>query len=162
MRVYLPATAADLSADSISPRTAHAATPALAAVFPEEDQEGLEVSASLCAADSSVMLLAVPGAEALADRRVVIAADVEEEQVREVPAGDDVLPGTVELTAPVEWDAVAALLVDEADAEPDVRAARTGDEAAFERAADADLLWYDVSERNALAEELGAGRRLLR
>ncbi|WP_257210701.1 DUF6912 family protein [Actinomyces ruminis] len=148
-----------MSAASISPRTAHAATSALAAVFPEEDQEGLEVSASLCAADSSVMLLAVPGAEDLADRRVVIAADVEAEQVREAPAGGDVLPGTVEVTVPVEWEAVAALLVDEADAEPDVRAARTGDEAAFERAADADLLWYDVSERAALAQELAESSR---
>ncbi|QHO91431.1 hypothetical protein CWT12_09095 [Actinomyces sp. 432] len=159
MRAYLPATASDLSAVRISPRIAHAVTPALADAFPEEDQEGLEVSASLCAADSSVLLLAAPGAEAEADRRVVIAADVEDAQVREVPVVGDVLPGTVEVTAPVEWDQVAALLVDEAEAESDVRAARTGDEAAFERAADADLLWYDVSERAALAQELAATPR---
>ncbi|SDN06888.1 DUF6912 family protein [Actinomyces ruminicola] len=159
MRVYLPATASDLAAAEISPRTAHAATAALAAVFPEEDQEGLEVSASLCAADASLMRLAAPGAETEADRRVVIAADVDDAQVRQLPVADDVLPGTVEVTAPVEWGAVAALLVDEAEAEPDVRAARTGDEAAFERAADADLLWYDVSERGALAEELAAAPR---
>ncbi|WP_136313914.1 DUF6912 family protein [Actinomyces procaprae] len=156
MRVYLPATASDLAAARISARTAHAATPTLAAVFPEEDQEGLEVSASLCAADASVLLLAEPGARDQADRRVVIAADVDDELVREVPVEGDVLPGTVQVTAAVEWESVAALLVDEADAEADVRAARTGDEAAFERAADADLLWYDVSERAALAQELAA------
>ncbi|MDU0347421.1 DUF6912 family protein [Actinomyces sp. MRS3W] len=159
MRVYLPATAADLAATTISPRTAHAATPALAAVFPEEDAEGLEVSASLCAADASLMLLAEPGAQHLADRRIVIAADVADAEVREIPATGEVLPGTVEVTSPVEWDAVAALLVDEAEAEADVRAARTGDEDAFEHAADADLLWYDVSERAALAEELSASNR---
>ena len=55
MRIYLPATAADLSAAEISPRTAHAATQALVAALPEEDEEGLEVSASLCAADSSLV-----------------------------------------------------------------------------------------------------------
>ncbi|WP_103061889.1 DUF6912 family protein [Actinomyces qiguomingii] len=159
MRVYLPATARDLAAPRISPRTGHAVTPTLAGAFPEEDQEGLEVSASLCAADASVMLLAVPGAEAEVDRRVVIAADVEDTQVWEVPVTGEVLPGTVEVTEPVEWDAVAALLVDEADAESDVRAARTGDEAAFERAADADLLWYDISERSVLAQELAASPR---
>ena len=155
MRVYLPATAADLSSESLSPRTAHAATASLAAALPDEDEEGLEVSASLCAADSSVMLLAEPAAQGLADRRVVVAADVDPEVVREVPAGDDVLPGTVEVAADVPWDRVAALLVDEAEAEADVRLARTGDEEAFERAAEADLLWFDVTERAALAAELG-------
>lgn len=154
MRIYLPATAADLSAEQLSPRTAHAATAALAAALPDEDEEGLEVSASLCAADSSVVLLAEPEARGLADRRVVVAADVDPELVREVPVGDDVLPGTVEVTAAVPWERVAALLVDEAEAEDDVRLARTGDEEAFERAAEADLLWFDVTERAALAAEL--------
>ena len=45
--------------------------------------------------------------------------------------------------------------MDDAEAEADVRAARTGDEDAFERAAEADLLWFDVSEREQLAAELG-------
>ena len=65
------------------------------------------------------------------------------------------LPGTVEVTVPVSWDDVAALLVDDVEAESDVRLARTGDEEAFERAADADLLWFDVSERGHLASQLG-------
>ncbi|QQO78302.1 hypothetical protein [Actinomyces sp. HMT897] len=154
MRVYLPATAADLTAPALSPRTAHAATAALAAALPEEDQEGLEVSASLCAADSSLVRLSRPEADGLADRRVVIAADVVPEHVRELAPDEDVLPGTVQVTAPVPWDDVASLLVDEAAAEADVRAARGGDEAAFERAAEADLLWYDVCEREHLAAGL--------
>ena len=45
--------------------------------------------------------------------------------------------------------------MDEPEAQDDVRAARLGDEDAFERAAEADLLWYDVTEREALAESLG-------
>lgn len=155
MRIYLPATAADLTAPRISPRTAHAATPALAAALLDEDEEGLEASASLCAADASLMLLAAPGAGALADRRVVVAADVDSSEVSELLASGDVLPGTVELRTPVAWESVAALLVDDAEAEADVRAARTGDEGAFERAAEADLLWFDVSEREQLAAELG-------
>lgn len=156
MRVYLPATARDLAADRLSPRRAHAVTAALASALPDEDEEGLEVSASLCAADSSVVLLSEPAGAGAADRRVVVAADLDRDDVRELPVSEDVLPGTVEVTAPVEWRDVAALLVDEAEAEADVRLARTGDEEAFERVADADLLWYDVSERRSLAEALGA------
>ena len=82
MRIYIPATAADLSAPEISARPAHAVTAQLARALPEEDEEGLEVSASLCAADASVVLLAEPEAAGLADRRIVIAADVDAENVR--------------------------------------------------------------------------------
>ena len=88
MRIYLPATAAHLRVAVLGspqePLLAHAATPALAHALPEEDEEGLEVSASLCAADASLVLLAEPGAEGLADRRIVIAADVDAEHVREL------------------------------------------------------------------------------
>ena len=105
MRIYLPATAAHLRASvlgsSHQPLTAHAATPALAQALPEEDEEGLEVSASLCAADASVVLLAEPEAAGLADRRIVIAADVEAENVRELPVEGDVLPGTIEVTGEI-------------------------------------------------------------
>ena len=152
MRIYLPATAAHLRASvlgsSHQPLTAHAATPALAHALPED-------SASLCAADASVVLLAEPEAAGLADRRIVIAADVDAENVRELPVEGDVLPGTIEVTGEISWEDVAALLVDEPEAQDDVRAARLGDEDAFERAAEADLLWYDVTEREALAESLG-------
>lgn len=159
MRIYLPATAAHLRATALGssqePFLAHAATPALARALPEEDEEGLEVSASLCAADASLVLLAEPEAEGLADRRIVIAADVDAEHVRVLADEGDVLPGTVEVTTEISWDDVAALLVDESEAEADVRAARLGDEDAFERAAEADLLWFDVTERDALAGSLG-------
>lgn len=153
MRIYLPATAADLAADTLTARRAHAATASLQAALPEEDEEGLEVSASLCAADASVMLLAEPEAAGLVDRRIVIAADVDSEDVRELPVDDDILPGTVEVTVEVAWDQVAAILMDEAAIEADVKLAREGDEEALERTADADLLWFDVVERPHLAAE---------
>ena len=146
---------ASVLGSSHKPFAAHAATPALARALPDEDEEGLEVSASLCAADASLVLLAEPEASGLADRRIVIAADVDAENVRELPVEGDVLPGTIEVVGEIAWEDVAALLVDEPEAESDVRAARLGDEDAFERAADADLLWYDVTEREALAESLG-------
>ena len=61
MRIYLPATAAHLRASvlgsSHQPLTAHAATPALAQALPEEDEEGLEVSASPCASSTTPTLL---------------------------------------------------------------------------------------------------------
>ena len=60
MRIYIPATAADLSAPESSARPAHAATAQLARALPEEDEEGLEMLASLCAADASLVLLAEP------------------------------------------------------------------------------------------------------
>ena len=118
-------------------------------------RESLEASACLCAADASLVRLAEPDAEGAADRRVVIAADVDEAKASELPVSEDVLPGTVEVTAPVAWEAVAALLVDEPAARTDVRRARTGDEEAFERADEADLLWFDATERAVLADELG-------
>lgn len=165
MRIYLPATSRDLTADEITPRRAYAATAGLARALPEEDEEGLEVSASLCAADASVLLLAEIDAtsdadeKAVAPRRVVVAADVDPDAVTEVEPGGEVLPGTVEVHAPVSWEDVAALLVDEPAAQADVRAAARGDEDAFERAAEADLLWFDVSERAAVTAELAADGR---
>ena len=141
--------------DGVRPEHLRVPASALARALPDEDEETLEASASLCAADASLMLLSGPGAGVLADRRVVIAADVDAAAVSEVPVSEEILPGTVQVGVPVAWEAVAALLVDEREVEVDVRAARTGDEAAFERVGEADLLWFDVSEREYLAAELG-------
>lgn len=154
MRVYLPATLRDLRADRLSARLGHAVTESLALALPEEDEEGLELSASLCAADDSVLLLSQSESSDAPDRRVVVAADVSASEVREVAVEGDVLPGTVEVTAPVAWDRVAAFLVDDPEEREEVRLAREGDEEAFERVAQADLLWFDASERAALSEGL--------
>lgn len=152
MRVYLPATASELASDALSPRMAHSVTDDLAAALPEEDEEGLELTATLAAADDSVRLLVRATAEP--PRRVVIAADLPAAAC-ERTRGPDQLETAVEVQAPVQWSLVAAILLDAPDAEADVSAAMSGDEAALDRAAEHDLLWYDVSERAELAAELG-------
>ncbi len=152
MRLYLPATLDDLDPDAdgavtLTPRVAHAVTPALRAALPDEDEEGLEFSAHLAAADDS---LALVGESADAPPlRLVVTVDVPPEAVRE--AGSlDAGPSAVELVTRVGRDAIACVHVDEPALREDVRAALAGDEAAAERVADADLLWYDVAELGEL------------
>jgi len=157
MRLYLPATATDLhSPTGISPRWAHAVTAALRAELPDEDDEGLEMAATLAAADESVRLVA---ADRSVPRRVVVAADVPDDAVQ-VPEvlGEEQLPTAVEVVSPVAWGKVASLHVDEQAASADVAAAAAGDDDALERAADRDLLWYDVVELDALRRELSETR----
>lgn len=155
MRLYLPATARDLhDEDGIGPRWAHAVTQALRAELPDEDEEGLEMTATLAAADESVRLIAADGS---VPRRVVVVADVPDQAVQ-VPEvlGEEQLPTAVELVRPVAWGDVVTLHVDEADAADDVRAAAAGDDEALERAAERDLLWYDVVELGDLRGQLPA------
>lgn len=154
MRLYLPATAADLAdADGLTGRSAHAVTAALRAEVPEEDDEGLEMTATLAAADDSVRRIAGEGTGRPV--RVVVVADVPDAAVA-VPEvlDEDQLPTVVEAGA-VRWRDVVAFLVDEDAAAEDVAAAAAGDEAALDRAADRDLLWYDAVERTDLARRLG-------
>ena len=60
MRIYLPASLDQLDSASgpLTARRAHAVTPALRAMFADEDDEGLEDAAQLAAADDSLELLA--------------------------------------------------------------------------------------------------------
>lgn len=149
VRIYLPSSLDELSASDLAPRVVHAVTSGLRAALPDEDDEGLEYAAQLLAADDSLDRLDRPGA---GDRRVVVAADVPEALVESlVGEEDETAPSAVRVTAHVAWDAVACAHVDEAAAEGDVRAARAGDDAALERLAERDLLWYDVSELASLA-----------
>ena len=59
VRIYLPASLDQLDPASgpLTARRAHAVTPALRAMFPDEDDEGLEYAAQLAAADDSLELL---------------------------------------------------------------------------------------------------------
>ncbi|MCR6647967.1 MAG: hypothetical protein NVV70_07465 [Cellulomonas sp.] len=148
MRLYLPATLDDLAlaadgAVTLTPRVAHAVTPELRAALPDEDEEGLEFSAHLAAADDSLAMLAV--APAAPQLRLVVTVDVPTGAVREGTA-TDAGPSAVELVEPVGRDAIVCVHVDEPALRDDVRAALAGDEAAAERVAEADLLWYDVAE----------------
>ncbi len=136
----------------LGPRVVHAVTPALRAALPDEDEEGLEFSAQLLAADDCLDLLAESSAVA---RRVVVAADVPQDAVaaarrrrpgaqRGAPAGPGDLAGRGVRTRR--------------------RARRRGrrdgcrspaTRTAGERLVERDLLWYDVTELAALAAGLG-------
>lgn len=120
IHIYLPITAVHLRVSvlgfSHQPLTVHAVTPALVRALPKEDEEGLEAPVSLCVADAPVVLLAESKTVGLADRRTVIAVDVDAENAREPPVEGDVLPGTIEATDEISWEDVTALLVDELEA----------------------------------------------
>ena len=158
MRIYLPATSADLSRPAgVPPRWAHAVTGELRRALPDEDDEALEAAALLAAADESIQhLRATPNA---APRRVVLAADVDESVVeiaaraRPWQEGDDQLPSAVDIRATVPWDRIVSIHVDEAAAAQDVTAALEDDDA-IDRAAEHDLLWHDIVEREVLVVEL--------
>ncbi|MBU4214617.1 MAG: hypothetical protein KJ792_08185 [Actinobacteria bacterium] len=145
MRLYLPATLDEVVRpdDVLTPRSAHAVTPALRAALPDEDDEGLEFVAQLAAADDSLALLAdQPDAPRL---RLVVALDVAESLTAPTSA---VLgpPTLVQLLGPVSLGDADSLLVDEPDALDDVVDALAGDAQAGDRLEERDLLWYDVSE----------------
>ncbi|MBO3086746.1 DUF6912 family protein [Cellulomonas dongxiuzhuiae] len=145
MRVYLPVTLAELQHVSpvlLAPRVAHGVTPALRALWPDEDDEGWEYAAQAAAADGSLLLLAgTPDAPSL---RVVVAADVPEACVRGLD--DPPVPSAVEVVCGVDLSQMVSVHVDEPAAAADVAAAAGGDEAAIERLEERDLLWYDVTE----------------
>lgn len=185
MRIYIPATTADLGSLTISARIVHAATPALAQEVADDDRDYLEAIAFNAAADDSLDRIAAtlagrlvnPGQESPRYRRVVIAADVKDTELVPVDAAEAAalflpadtaaaqLPSALAMPVALSWEQVAAFHVDSWEAEKDVQlvveednASDAGD-AAFARLAAADLLWYDVSERLDVAVELGVAFR---
>lgn len=151
VRIYLPATPAELvTRGDLAPREVHGVTPTLRAALPDEDDEAREFSAQLAAADASLALLAAPGS---GRRRLVVSVDVPDAAVVVSPAAQ---PTTLRLNAAVTWLDVVCVHVDGPEARADVAAALRGDADAAARLGDHGLLWYDVTELNALAEELRA------
>jgi hypothetical protein len=149
VRIYLPASLDELDPASapLSARRSHAVTPALRAMFPDEDDEGLEYAAQLAAADDSLVLLGGrPGAPQL---RCVVSADVADAAVL-APSDDDDVPSAVELTRAVPQADVICVHVDEPAAATDVALAAGGDEEAAARLDERDLLWYDATELAAV------------
>lgn len=144
MRVYLPVTLDEIQQRPRleGPRRAHAVTPALRALWPDEDEEGWEYAAQAGAADDGVVLLA--GRPEAPRLRVVVAVDVPDVSVRELDGPP--VPSAVEVVDDVEVSRLVSVHVDEPAAVADVTAAATGDEEALERLAERDLLWYDVTE----------------
>lgn len=156
MRIYLPATVSELGVrGGLGPRLVHAVTRSLRAALPGEDDEGLEYAAQLLAADDSLELL--DGTPGPGRRRLVVAADVPDAVVESVDPDQEHAPSVVRLTTSVGWDSVACAHVDEQAAEADVVAALDGDSDALERLAERDLLWYDATELEALAQRVARG-----
>ena len=165
MRVYIPATLAMLQrlvADrSLHARsgTAFAVTPTLREAYAEGDDDELADVALRDAALASLRLLAGEGTSALAPRRAVVVAEVEDATAR--PDLDDAV---VRLSGPIAYDDVIAAYVDNADAEPAVLpaieavdAADLGDDDAefiVGDAQDHDLAWYAPQELPFLLELL--------
>ena len=159
MRVYLPATLAmlaELVADGyLQPRsgTAFAVTPTLREAYAEGDQEELAEVAIGEAALASLRLLSGEPAGELPPRRAVVVADTADETVTLRP---DLDAAVVRVRGRIALDQVAAVYVDNAAAEPAVRAAidviddaDLGDEDAELTVGDAqdhDLAWYATQE----------------
>src|SRR5436309_15594299 len=124
MRVYLPATLPALTAlkergELVPDGEAHAVTPALREWYAEGDEEELEYVAFTRAAQAALRLLQrAPDAPR---RRVVVSAEVPAGHV--VGTGQELGSSVVRLGAAVPLRAVAAIHVDDADAEADVEAA---------------------------------------
>ena len=156
VRIYIPATSADVSKEDLLPRLVHAVTRELEHAMPAEGEEVLESVAMGAAADDSLRILTAlaQGGETIRPLRAVVVADVADSRVEPV-SGDDLLPTARRLVRPVGWDAVASIHVDDDEALEDLLAAIGGDEQAFERVADEDLMWYDVEEREDLIAYFG-------
>jgi hypothetical protein len=158
MRVYLPATVPMLRAllaggeHGPAPLTAFAVTPGMREWYRDDDIEALEYAALHEAARAALRLLdADPAA---ARRRAVLSADVPAE-VR-----DDLDRGVVRLAEPVALERIAAIHIDDADAQEAIAraaaaviAADLGDPAAQDTVDDADgyeLSWYATQELETL------------
>ena len=156
-RVYVPTTLTRLravvTADGIGPApfVGHAVTPGVREGLPDVGEEEWEYAASTAAAQSSLAMLE----DDEPARRVVIAVDVPSAR----PAGT-VDPTVVEVDDVVPFRRVGAVLVDAAEAEPDVAAARdavgTPDaEDLAERCLDHELGWWAAQEIGDLLSGTG-------
>ena len=165
MRVYIPATLSALeqlvAEGSLQPRsgTAFAVTPTLREAYAEGDDEELAEVAIAEAALASLRLLAAESGPRL--RRAVLIADAPDDSVTLRPDLDDAV---VRIAGPVALDHIVAAYVDNAAAEPAVKAAievideaDLGDEDAELTVGDAqdhDLAWYAAQELPFLLELL--------
>jgi hypothetical protein len=159
MRVYIPATLPmlqELVTDGFMQAragTAFAVTPALRESYAEGDDEELAEVAIGEAALASLRLLSAEPDGDLPLRRAVVVADAPDDKITLRPDLDDAV---VRVSGRLGMDQVAAVYVDNADAEPAVRAAIAvideadfGDEDAELTVGDAQdhaLAWYATQE----------------
>ncbi len=149
MRVYLPAgpaLLAELAESGRLPadpqRPAYAVTPAVSAELgvPADDEEAEYAVLTLAALDAVRLVGEVP-------RRAVLVVEAA------------ATPGTgaeVSLPHEVVLARVDAIQLDDAAAEPTVRAARDGDESALAALEDHDLGWHATQELDEVRRILGA------
>jgi hypothetical protein len=165
VRIYLPATSTllrSLAEDGRigpAPVTAFAVTPGLREWYVDDDIEELEYAASMEAARASLRL--IDADPAAVSRRVVISLDAPDSTVT---IRDDLDRGVVSLGAEVGREQVAAIHIDDAEAEQTVAAAARvidqadlGDEAAQPTVDDAEgfeLSWYAPTELEDLLAQL--------
>jgi hypothetical protein len=169
MRVYVPATWPMLRSlvknGVLEPigGTAFALTPRFREHYTSGDDEELEYAAMTEAARASLRLLAVEfglGEDATPARRVVVAADLDDDQFTLRPDLDDAV---VRISGSVPFEKIAAVHVDADDAEYAVKQASgaidqadLGDldaEFLIGEAEDHELAWYDPSEVAFLVED---------
>jgi hypothetical protein len=157
MRVYLPFTLPALAkllgeAQTAASARGYAVTPALREWYSSGDEEELEYVAMIQAGRASLRLLrAEPGS---APRRVVLAAEVPQDQVVAIAGFDE--PALVGVGMPVRLADVVSGHIDDPRAEADVSAAMAALPAADDGDADAkftvdgaeghELLWYATQE----------------
>lgn len=161
MRIYIPATSNDIACDVIGERTVHAVTAQLVAVADmsdipaSEQRDVLEAMAMNSAADDSVRHLAACAEEEqnVHPRRIVIVADAPDTFLEKCTDSEQ-LPTALNLMRPLQWKHVKSIHIDDDEALGDISAAMAGDEEAFERSYDHELMWYDIAERGDLIRAL--------
>lgn len=164
MRVYIPSTLPDLAAilraGQIRADAAYAVTPALREAYASGDQEELEYVALTAAARASLRLLADdPQA---APRRVVLAAEISDNQVTWANQNADTDPAVITIDAAIPTARLVSAHVDDIQASPDIRAAIAAipaadagdDDAAFavDQAEGNELGWYATQELRHIYE----------
>lgn len=162
MRVFLPAFSDELSAQQPVARRCWAAL-----IPPGTHPEQAEVYE-----DDAVTEAALAGLELLRDeeppagvvrvrRRLVLAADISEEDLeilRCEPADEDGIVFPAHMST-LHWGDVAAIMVDDADAEDAVQAVLDASDQESADQAISDLWdfsigWFDIAERESLAKTL--------
>lgn len=177
MRIYVPATFSDLRAESLSARSIHYVSPTLRSIESDEDEEVLEAYAFYAAADASLFRLASQMSQGGNDPlvRVVISAELDPSFVKAADvlrqqgaseqqaivatahpttstfAAESASAG--ELIQACPWGAVVAIHCDEKQSESLIQRIFDGSEEAWTALNEADLLWYDASERALLLAE---------
>jgi hypothetical protein len=158
MRVYLPFTLPTLAKflgdgqAGAPPLTGYAVTPALREWYSSGDEEELEYVAMTHASRASLRLL--HGDPKAPSRRVVLAADLPQEQIASAVGFDE--PALVEIRAPVRLADMVSGHIDEQAAAADISAAVAALESADRGDPDArfivdgaeghELLWYATQE----------------